>query len=303
MPKVLALSILSRLAEPRSGVFRGRDAELAGVRRDRLSSLIAQGVIARIHPDVYRMTAITPSARQRLHAALLWAGDSAAAAGRSAAEIYRLEGVRAIQPEIVLPLDVRGRISGVTVYHGHAHVLMVRMVDGVRVTGVEATLMRLASLLDAEAFEIACEDARRRRLTSMAALSAYVARFGKRGRRGTAALRSLLTQLDPAHPARSALEVMARRLLVAHGIIDFVREFPLAGTAAPTCTTSPFPSDRVILETNGRRWHDDAADYEHDQEKWSVPGRHGYRLVFATWHKLAATPGQLLGELTAAIAA
>ena len=42
-----------------------------------------------------------------------------------------------------------------------------------------------------------------------------------------------------------------------------------------------FPGARTILETNGRRWHDDPSDYEHDQEKWSVPGRHGYRLVFA----------------------
>jgi hypothetical protein len=39
----------------------------------------------------------------------------------------------------------------------------------------------------------------------------------------------------------------------------------------------------VILETNGRRWHDDPADFERDQEQWSVPARHGFRLVFATW--------------------
>ena len=42
------------------------------------------------------------------------------------------------------------------------------------------------------------------------------------------------------------------------------------------------PDAMTILETNGRRWHDDATDYEHDHEKWSVPGRHGHRLVLAT---------------------
>ena len=47
---------------------------------------------------------------------------------------------------------------------------------------------------------------------------------------------------------------------------------------------------RVILETNGRRWHDDATDDEHDNEKWSVPGRCGYRIVFATWGRSTATP-------------
>ena len=64
-----------------------------------------------------------------------------------------------------------------------------------------------------------------------------------------------------------------------------------------------FESRRTILETNGRRWHDDAADYERDNEKWSVPGRHDYRLVFATWDKVTRTPRRLLGELSTTLAA
>jgi hypothetical protein len=253
MPRVFAFSTLSRLAEPHGGVFRGRDAERAGVKRDRLTSLVRQGVIGRIHPDVYRMTAIAPSARQRLCAALLWAGDDAAAAGRSAAEIYRLEGVRAAAPEIVLPHGRKRTDPAITVYNGEPRALMIRTVEGIRVTGVEATLMRLASILDSDAFEIACEDARRRRLTSMAALESYLARFGKRGRPGTAATRRLLEELDPSHPARSTLEVLARRLLVAHGITGFVREFPLEWRGRTYFYDFAFPDHRVVLETNGRR--------------------------------------------------
>ena len=49
------------------------------------------------------MTAVARSSVQRLQAALLWAGDVAAAAGRSAGELYGLEGVRALEPEIVVP--------------------------------------------------------------------------------------------------------------------------------------------------------------------------------------------------------
>jgi very-short-patch-repair endonuclease len=303
MPKESAMAAISGLAATTGGVFRGRDAVARGVKRERLRSLVRQGVVERVLPDTFRMTAVNVSPRQRLYAALLWAGDVAAAAGRSAGEVYRLEGVRASEPEIVLPYDVRGRMQGITTYHGEPRALMIRTVDGVRVTGVEATLMRLASIVDAEAFEIACEDARRRRLTTLPALEAYLARFGKRGRPGTTALRALLTQLDPAHPARSTLEVMTRRLLVAHGITDFARELPLEGNGRTYFYDFAFPSQRVVLETNGRRWHDDASDYERDHEKWSVPGRHGYRVVFATWQKVTRAPVHLLRELTAAIAA
>jgi hypothetical protein len=45
------------------------------------------------------MTAVATSREQSLRAALLWAGDASAAAGRPAATIYRLEGVSAARPE------------------------------------------------------------------------------------------------------------------------------------------------------------------------------------------------------------
>jgi hypothetical protein len=98
---------------------------------------------------------------------------------------------------------------------------MIRTVRGLRVTGVECTLLALAASLDDEALEIACEDARRRRLTSVPAIRAYLARFGVKGRPGVQALRRLVDELDPVHAARSTLEVRTRRLLVAHGIADF----------------------------------------------------------------------------------
>jgi very-short-patch-repair endonuclease len=109
------------------------------------------------------------------------------------------------------------------------------------------------------------------------------------------------------HAARSTLEVKTRRLLVAHGLTDFVRELPLVWRGRTYLFDFAFQRSRTILETNGRRWHDDATDYEHDNEhdneKWSVPGRHGYRLVLATWDKVTRQPVQLLHELRATLAA
>ena len=180
---------------------------------------------------------------------------------------------------------------------------MIRTVAGLRTTGVEATLLRLAHELDAEAFEIACEDARRRKLTSVPALERYLHRHARRGRPGVSALRRTLTELDPKHPARSPLEVMTRRLLISRGLTDFVRELPLEWNGRTYSYDFAFLDRRVILETNGRRWHDDARDYEYDQEKWSVPGRCGYRIVFATWDKVVRRPADLIAELRTTIAA
>jgi very-short-patch-repair endonuclease len=270
-----------------------------GISRDHLARLRADGVIERVLPDTYRLTAVAPSTEQQLRAALLWAGDAAAATGRSAAQLYGLEGVRADIAEIALPHNVRGRSSRVRVLHGDRAALVVRLVRGIPTTGPEFTLLRLAHALDALAFEVAWEDARRRRVTSVPAMRSYLDRFGRRGRPGVAALRRALDELDPDHPSRSTLEVKTRRLLVAHGITDFVREFALEWNGRTYLYDFAFEQHRTILETNGRRWHDDPVDYEHDNEKWSVPGRHGYRIVFATWDKVTREPEQLLDELAA----
>ena len=107
MQKAPAVAVLSRLSAPSLGVFRGSVAAELGVTRDQLTALRAAGVIERIHADTYCMTAVATSHERRLRAALQWAGDQAAATGRSAAMLYRLEGVTTDVPEIVLPYGAR----------------------------------------------------------------------------------------------------------------------------------------------------------------------------------------------------
>jgi hypothetical protein len=222
------IAIVANLGAASLGVFRGSAAESAGVSRKQLTAMIRDGIVVRDLPDTYRMTAVASSSEQRLRSALIWAGAEAGAAGRSAGEILGLQAVHAERPEIVAPRTVRTRALDIIVHHSDdRNALMMQTIRGIRVTGVEATLVSLAHSLEPEALEIACEDGRRRRLTSVPALRAYLTRFGRPGRREIAPLRRLLDQLDPVHPSRSMLEVKARRLLVANGITDFVREFPL----------------------------------------------------------------------------
>jgi very-short-patch-repair endonuclease len=298
-----AFGSLARLSEQSAGVFRGRSAVGAGVTRKQIAALESAGAVERLLPDTYRVTAVRRSHEQSIVAALLWAGSGAAASGRSAAEVYGLEGVRAEIPEIVVLPSSRVRSDRIIVHRSDDRAAqMIRKYRDIRVTGVEPTLVALARVLDAEALEIACEDARRRRVTSVPGLRAYLLGVGCR-RPGVAAVRSLLDEIDPKHAARSTLEVKTRRLLIANRFTDFVREFPLEWGGRRYRFDFVFARRRVILETNGRRWHDDATDYERDNEKWSVPGLHGYRLIFATWDKVTRRPRQLLAELAATLAA
>jgi hypothetical protein len=296
------IAVLTRLAAPTRGAFRGRAAVKRGVTRKQLGTLRQQGFVERVLPDTYRLAATPRSREQSLCAALLWAGDEAVGDRRSAGTTYGLEGVRTEKPQISVPSTVRRKSEQVDVrYYEDRRPLMVRRVRGLPVTGVEATLMALAHELDAVALEVACEDARRRRLTSIPALRAYLDRHAGSGRDGVRALRGLLDELDPKYPSRSTLEVLTRRLLVANSLTGFTREFPLSWKGRTYRFDFAFERRCTILETNGRRWHDDAADYEGDNEKWSVPGRHGYFLVLATWDKVTRRPREFLAELSATL--
>jgi hypothetical protein len=200
-----AIGTISELSAGSLGVFRGSAAVKLGVTRNQLAALRAQGVIERELPDVYRMTVVARSSEQRLRAALMWGGDLAVGAGVSAGESYGLDGVRARLPEIAVPVANNLRSKSVIVHRtADLAALMVREHRGFRVTGVEATLVALAHALEGEAFEIACEDARRRRLTGVPAMRAYLDRFGRKGLAGVRATRELLDQLDPVYPSRSA---------------------------------------------------------------------------------------------------
>ena len=298
------MAIVTRLGAASLGVFAGREAVAVGLNRKQLTLFIERGLLVRDFPDTYRMAAVPTSNEQRIRSALCWAGDDAAAAGRSAGELFRVEGIIAPLPEIVVPRSSRPRAAGVIVHQSDDRAaLMVREVRGVRATGIETTLVSLAYSLDAEALEVACEDARRRRLTSVPALNAYLTRFARPGKRGTVAMRRLLDALDPRHPSLSTLEVKTRRLLVANGFTEFRRELPLEWNGRIYRFDFAFERARTILETNGRRWHDDATDFERNNEKWSVPGRHGYRIVMATWDKVSRHPREFLQELAATFAA
>jgi very-short-patch-repair endonuclease len=297
------VGVLSDLSRASLGAFRGRDAVADGVSRKQLAVLKAAGVIERELPDVYRMAVVKRTAEQRLRIALLWADVGAAAAVRSAGELYRLEGVHAPKPEITVPSSNFVRSEHVVVHrHDDVAPLMLRRYRGLRVTGVEATLVSLARVLEGEAFEVACEDARRRGLTGVPALEKYLARHARKGLPGLGVTRALLDELDPVFPSRSTLEVTTRRLLVANGITGFRREFPLTWKGRQYRFDFAFEHARAILETNGKRWHDDPNDYEHDNEKWSVPGRLGYRIVLATWDDVTKHADKFIADLAETLA-
>ena len=284
---------VSRLSADSLGVFRGPDAVEAR-REPQAARGARRGRRHRPRPARHlpndRSRAVE---RQSLRAALLWAGPTAAAAG--------VCGRRALRP--------RGRAAAGTRDRRHATDAwpapdLVRgssrkspssaaaaTAPGLAGHGGGADDGGAGAALDGGGVR----DRVRGRATATTHDGLRAPRVSRTlpGRPGAAALRHLLDELDPVHASRSTLEVKTRRLLVAHGLTDFTREFPLAWNgralslrlrASSAGGRSSRPTAAVGTTT--------PTDYEHDNEKWSVPGRHGYRIVFATWDKVTGRPAR-----------
>lgn len=296
---------LARLARRQHGVFTREQAIEKGLRERQVQHRVAERRWARVLPGVYRHAGTPPNRQLVTNAALLWAGPYAVITARPAAWEWRIVADEPTRADIAVPSRVRIRSNPLVRVRqiDDDGRLQVRRRNGFPVTGPAATLLMLAADVDATDLEDAFESARRQRLITVASMRRYLDGYAHRGTRGASAMRAVIAAVDPAAPSRSRLEVLTRELLHAHGIVDFVREYPMQWNGRAYFFDFAFAARRVILETNGRRWHDDPVDYEHDNEKWSVPGRFGWRIVFATWDKVLRRPEALIAELLAALAA
>jgi very-short-patch-repair endonuclease len=294
---------LARVAKRQHGAFTRAQAAQAGLSEAQIQGRITRDAWVCVLPGVYRAAGTPETRGLQLTAALLWAGPTAVVFGSAAAELWPMQVV-ARKPEIVVATAVRRRSAKVVVHRSDDRAaLQVCRRDGFPVTSAAATLVALAATVDATTLEDAFESARRHRIVTVSSMRRYLDVYGRRGVRGAAPMRTIVDAVDPTAPSRSRLEVLTRQLLVAHGITNFVREYPMSWNGRTYYFDFAFARQRVILETNGRTWHADPSDYERDNEKWSVPGRYGWRIVFATWEKVTDHPRQLLEELDVALAA
>ena len=286
---------------------RRRSASSAATRRQssasapeaQLASLQQSGVIHREFADTYRMTAVPRTGEQRLRYALAWAGAGSSHHGRSAGELYGFEGVQATRPEIVVP-DARGVrstqvvIHRVTDHRGSDVAPAARATDN-RCRGHTARARSRAR-------RRTVRDRVRRRPPPSAGVDSFLRAYPRPMGPGRPAGSHGTTPTPPSarsNPHGAAVDVGGEDPAAVRRARSrqLLREFPLAWRGRTFRFDLAFPRQRTILETNGRRWHDDATDYEYDNEKWSVPGRHGYRIVLATWAKVTERPADLIAEL------
>ncbi len=149
-----------------------------------------------VHAGVYRIAGAPTSFEQQLLAAVLGA-KGGVVSHLAAAHVHRLEGLRTKTPEITIPHGRRVRIEGVVVHRSRdlgSHDFF-RM-GPLLVTTPARTLVDLSPLLPLSVLERAMNDARLRKLTTLAELREAIARRAKPGVGSVTSLRVLVRLRD-----------------------------------------------------------------------------------------------------------
>ena len=289
------------LAARQHGLISRTQALALGLTRRAIDTRVASDRWRPIHRGVYLAIPLEPSWHQRLMAAVLVGGPSAVASHRSAAALWKLDGIRSAPIEISVKTGLR--IPGAIVHRRRADDDPdIVSIDRVPATTIERTLLDLAAVVRPRVAGLAMDDSLRRGDTDLRRLGAVVPPLGRAGR---AAFRLLLEERDERDAvAESPLETMMLRILRRAGLPPPVPQYEVHDAHGVVARIDfAYPEHRLGLETDGYRWHSGVERWRQDLRRENRLKLLGWTLLRFSWADLSDRPDQVIGQVRAALSA
>lgn len=296
----------TELAATQAGSISRSQLLACGLSGSAIDRRLRSGVLRTVHPGVYAVAGSPVTAAQRRWAALLAVGAGSTLSFESAARIHGLATVPAVGP-VVCTTEHSGsqRLAGVVVHQiSDVAVTDVERIDGLPVTTVPRTIVDLAATWRPKRMEIVLDDAVAARKTSFADVGECLRSVARRGKPGVRSLAAILDERGPgAVPAASVLERDFFALLAASGLPAPTRQHPLPrldGTLG--LVDAAWVPLRLIVEVDGRRWHQRIADMKRDRDRDLQAAASGWMIVRLLHEHVVGAPEETLRELRRIIA-
>jgi len=280
------------LASTQYGVFARFQLLALGIEPTLIKRRLRSGHWIRLAPGVYGLPGHRDTWDQRLWVTYLAAGEQSFVCRDAAAASFRVEGFpkQALTVVVLHPQNLR--VAGATVhqtrYLPRHHWLMF---NGRRTTTLARTLVDLAATTSRLRLDLAYESAIVSDHLTYAKMSRCFFELLHPGRKGMTKLASILDDRGPGSvPAASELE---RILFEVCGRVQLepVRQFPLPGRGEVTgFVDAAFVEAKLILEADGRRWHDRVATQRKDRARVNAAARVGWQTLRFGWEELTSDP-------------
>jgi len=249
----------------------------AGVRRR-----VDAGWLHRLHRGVFAVGHLALTDRGRWAAAVLAGGSGAVLSHRSAGALW---GLMAEVPtlDITVPGRHRAAQPGVVLHANRLGSRHVTRIDGLPTTSLPRTLLDLAEVLTLSAL-VQCIDRTGNHLRPDD-LSSMI--NDHHGRHGLKPLREALMRTRPQDVlTRSELERRALKLVATTGLPEPEVNVRLHGYEVDLL----WRDQRLVVELDGRRWHDSPAARDRDYRRDTNLLCRGYRVMRLTWRQVVNDP-------------
>ncbi len=294
---------IATLAEAQHGLVTRAQLRGLGLSASAVTRRLTGGRLHAVHRGVYTVGHPLLTDRGTELAAVLAGGPRAVLSHRSAGALWGLVAWNGA-PHVTVPRS-RGPVPGVVVHRARRMPPADTTIhDGVPCTTWARTLLDLSGRLPVDRLVRALEAAALAGLYDHAELASVLDRAA--GRRGAARLREAVARGHHLTPSgtRSVLEEAFLAL-----VRSAPRPFPAPRTNAwPTLRDEPafevdvlWEDERVVVELDGRRYHDLEGARQRDRARDTALARNGYTVIRLTWTDVTRRPGATLRRVERAL--
>jgi very-short-patch-repair endonuclease len=266
-----------------------------GLTKDGVARREARGLLHRVHRGVYAVGHPGLTREGFWLAAVKACGPGALLCRHAAGMHYGFLTFEDRRPHVVA--TAKRRVDGVRTYWTRDLCeLDWRRHGGIPVTTPERTLLDLAATLPDLALRRAMSRAQSLRLTSPRQLAAILDRTNTRpGRKRYA---RVLAARPPA--TRSELEDRVHDLILAGGFAPPEVNEPLDIAGRRLLPDFRWPEQRLVVEADGRQWHDNPQAIADDAERQALLEAHGERVIRVDWRQATVHIAQTQARIGAA---
>lgn len=244
-------------------------------------------------PNVYGLPGQRTSWMRRLWVAYLGAGESACVGFQSAGRLHHFGGVAQGWLTLIVDRPRRHAPDGV-VWHRLDDLDPgdVQVLHGLRVTRPARTVVDLAVVCSRSRLAEVVEDGIVKGLVDVAGVGSALGAVRRRGKPGVAKLCDVLDMLGSGEGVpRSELERLLDDVISLSGLPPPIHEHPLPSVQCLIGFVDRcFAEAHLIVEADGRKWHERRRNMARDSERDIEAARCGFLTTRMMWEHLTSDP-------------
>jgi predicted transcriptional regulator of viral defense system len=289
---------IGSLAAKQRGLITREQLRALGLSDRVIDTMVRQSALRRIRRSVYATMGAPETWERSLLAAVLAAGDGAAASHSAAARLWRFAYAPEARLEIITPRERRPHIRGV---HAHQSVRLesadITRRDGIPCTTFERTLCDCTSLISQFQAGRTLDDGLRRNVAKLAVLRECAERLESAAGRRMTTIRALLAQRGvDFDPGGSGSELRVLDVIARAGLPRPVQQHRVRVGRRTYILDYAWPQWMVFGEYYGLAVHSGASAVAYDSDRITDLSAAGWTpLIFTD-----ATPDSVIAEKVAA---